>query len=184
MSTDNEKACMYVGRLMQDFAGLESVIDEIFAKLFNISVSAYLLFLLKSNFSWKIELIEKAFKKQSVDHREKLRRLRKHSTLRNMAAHSSFEFNSKGIYFDWGTKIDGVEQDALGGGYVTFEHFDRLHEEADRIFAELQAIHASCRPLDDISFSPAYELREILNEEMIDASDNVVRFSRPGPNDD
>jgi hypothetical protein len=177
-----EKAWAYVGRFLWLFALVETVVNEIFVKLFDLK-GASLIFLGQGtiDFRKKLDLIKVvlSLRGENPDLFGKLHHL---IMVRNVIAHCAFDYDERegGIDFDYVDKKGKLilPKEIRGGRededtIISFEQLDLYDEQLAQVWDELQKLLHDIRPITHL----APEVQAKL-EKVIEQSDNVYRFPR------
>ena len=190
-----KKAWMYVGRFMHGFAILEMQVNEIFDNLlqltrfvgaeFNPEVAVMILSQLDTR--KKLKLIELGLRYQGQYQgkpKRLLSRLHELHDQRNAIAHSLFSASEEGISFEridpnrplGSPKREGraEETDEDLDELRSYSELDKLHVEMAELLDDLR--HVSIKPIIDADIDRRQLARDI--EEIIQSSDNVIRFAR------
>ncbi len=197
---EDKKAWMYVGRFMYGFAILELQINEMLDNLFGLTrfvgaeiyPEVAIIFLSQLDTRKKLKLIELGLKYQGKPARF-LRKLHELHDLRNAIAHSCFSSSEEGISFEridpntassWLPKREGraEEMDEDRDALMSYSELDNLHSEMAELFGDLR--HVAITPIIDADIDRRQLTSDI--EEIIQSSDNVIRFPRRseiGPDD-
>jgi hypothetical protein len=164
-----KKAWMYVGRFMHGFAILELQINEILDNLFGLTrfvgaesyAGVTTILLSQLDMRKKLKLIDLGLRYQGNPARF-LRKLHELHDLRNAIAHSCFSASEEGIRFD-------EDRTAL----KSYSELDNLHSEMAKLFDDLRHVAITSIIDTDIRRQLASDIKEI-----IQSSDNVIRFPR------
>jgi hypothetical protein len=151
LTSQRDKAWMYVGRFMWAFAGIEAAIDNIFEIMFNLNAVSFLLLQSNLDLRKKLKLLELGFKHQGIDHQKALKEVHQLANLRNAIVHSSFEptFDNEGIQFSYinssgemklpskskGKRPKGEEEG--DESFISFRRFDELYDMSVALTKEL-----------------------------------------------
>ena len=181
-----KKPWEYVGEFIWNFGTIESYINEIFLRLFDLERVRFI-FIGLIDTRKKIALIKEGFKEQGTlaAHDALLKAIHDMSTFRNVIAHSSFHIAQGGIDLDHVSHQGAYgwrkrKQDESPDTYIAFEEFERFFEEQREIIEQLTKLYETTTPIS--SFSREFV---VAIDKIIDSSPNVTRFgARPSRKDD
>ena len=182
-----EKANMYIGRFMNDFSGVECMLNIVFEELFNLNNTTSFILLPNLDIGRKLRLTEIALGKEKYnEHKNEFIYLRKLATIRNVIAHTVFHGEDGDIYLDYVNPKGEMklphnirtEDDELESTSITYEEFDEFHEQAQKLMMSISDIAETCEPVGDLTSSPEHRsIRESIAE-IMGSSDNIIRFPR------
>jgi hypothetical protein len=175
---DAKKAWAYVGRFLWGFAVVESVINEIFIKLFNLK-GASLIFLGSPSLDLrkKLELIRIVLDLRG-EKTDIFGRMHSLLTIRNVVAHRAFGLDGDGIDFDYVDNrgklvLPEKIRSTTGETIISFGKLDSYDSQLAQLFDSFDKLLASTEPVTDLAPDVQAEI-----ERVIDQSDNVLRFPR------
>ena len=184
----NERAWRYIGRFLCGFSFVESAVNELFSKLFNLGAGASLLCVGSLDLRRKLKLIEVGLEDQGADHhKDVLEQVHRLADIRNVIAHSPFgpveEPGEEGIDFNYVNSSGDVKlphRKKRDFYYydmrITYAEFDSYDATAYKLFVDLQKIQESLTPICDVKGDLARDIAEI-----IASSDNVIVFPKKTP---
>jgi len=192
-----EKAWQTVGKFLCGFATLESYINEVFVRLYNLEQSAFISLVMigRLTFQEKLELINLGLKYSDRKNREDgVQDVWMHQqvvhdlqNVRNVVAHASFDPaiyvpdpQENGIDFDYVSpkgevRLAGRErnEDELSDMRITYAQFDQYEQRIKELCDALLKVLESIEPISDFPQELTKNIAEI-----IASSDNVIPFPK------
>jgi hypothetical protein len=168
----SKKPWEYIGEFIWWFGAIESHINEIFVKLFDLERAAFM-FMGLIDTRRKLQLIKIGFEEQGTKaHSALIRDLHELVGLRNVLAHSQF-FEAEG-----GISIDHITHQGTRSerDYMSYKEFEGQFDRQKGIIEELVKLYDEITPISSYHKEFIAEIDQI-----IDSSPNVFRFSPRPP---
>ena len=174
----------YVGRFMYGFGLLETDINIVFQKMFDLTGLAALMLEANVDLRKKIDLIMLGLKHQGLDQYSKtLAGVHELANIRNVVAHSLFDEEPalKGIVFHGYTQKSGEKRlphkpscpDKFDENLlVTYAEFDAYNDKVEILSSELRSLEEIIKPINELTSLRA-EVAEIIS-----SPSNIVLFPK------
>ena len=193
-SSHLELTWWHVGRFLHLFAGLEISANELFAKLFNLNATFFLLLVPQLDLSKRLDLVRLALRRKDVNVKALFLHINAVIEVRNVVAHSAFDpdlpfdpdddgAKDHGVLFDYvsktgETKFSERVQKLVGGrpdeSYISYHAFELLDGKMRRWTEQLWELAGACVPLseDDFDDETLQGMRDVLNRNVIPLKPN------------
>jgi hypothetical protein len=199
LSKSQNKMWSYVGRFLWGFTMVEYELDQLCHQLLSPDFLdqedddsrkkkhglgyAASLYLRSLDLRKKSKLVEIILRDRGIDESMMFKRIHALHDLRNVFAHWPFDEELEMPGVDSGIYCDFINAEGDTGFHrkhkadakinlITYAELDRYDVEASELYEKLEALVETATPI----MEPSEDLRKLLIEEAIKASDNVLRF--------